>query len=84
MKQAIQQKPSVEEVYSALDKIMRLPSSVGFTGYAQSYANAALIMQMTDRALEVQLLYVLNNLQQWRGEEAREVKKLLRAYAGAK
>ena len=81
---SIKVKPSVEEVRLALGKIMKLPSSVGFTGYAQSYANAALQMQMTDRALEVQLLYVLNNLQQWRGEEAREVKKLLKAYAGVK
>lgn len=78
------QKPTVEEVRSALNKIMRITPETGFTGYAKTYANAALYMQMTDRALEVQLLYILNNLQQWRGEEAREVKKVLKSYVGVK
>lgn len=36
---------------------------------------------MVGRELKVQLLYVLNNLGSWRGEEARAVKEVLKAYA---
>lgn len=32
-------------------------------------------------AFRVQLLYALNNMKSWRGETAREVKKVLKAFA---
>lgn len=48
--------------------------------YAASYAAAG--RHMHDRsAIRVQALYILNNLQGWRGEEARLVKAQLREFA---
>ena len=76
-------KPSIEEVRQALDKVMKAPDT-GYTAYAQSYANAALQMEMIGEELRVQILYVLNNLQQWRGEEARATKQVLKSFAGIK
>jgi len=36
---------------------------------------------MIGEELRVQLLYVLSNVRIWRGEEAREIKKVLKSYA---
>ena len=36
---------------------------------------------MIGKELRVQILYVLSNVRIWRGEEARETKKVLKAYA---
>lgn len=48
--------------------------------YAKSYARAGLTL--SDRhAIHVQALYILNNMQHWRGEEARQVRTILREYA---
>mgnify|MGYP001565151008 CR=1 FL=1 len=76
-------KPTLDEVRQALRKVMEAPDT-GFTAYAQTYALAALQMHMVDEEMRVQLLYVLNNLQQWRGEEARQTKSILKAYAKVK
>ena len=35
--------------------------------------------QMVGEELRVQILYVLSNLESWRGEQAREVKKFLKS-----
>ena len=76
-------RPDVEQVYYILNKIMTIPNK-GYITYAKSYAHAAIYMQMRGRDLEIQVLYVLNNLAQWTGEEARESKKMLKAFAGVK
>lgn len=48
--------------------------------YAVAYAKAGL--NMTDREMiRVQCLYILNNLQGWRGEEAKQVKATLNQFA---
>ena len=36
---------------------------------------------MIGEEMKVQLLYVLSNLQGWKGERAREVKKVLKGYS---
>lgn len=41
--------------------------------YAKSYAQAGLDMD-DDNEVRVQCLYILNNLQHWRGNKARETK----------
>lgn len=74
-------KQSVEDVRQALNRVMEAPDT-GFTAYAQTYAMAGLQMNMTGEELRVQLLYVLSNLQQWRGEEARATKQVLKSFAG--
>ena len=55
--------------------ILRQDSGKGFTAYAQTYAQAGIGME--GETLRIQILYVLSNLQSWRGEQAREVKKEL-------
>ena len=50
--------------------------------YAQAYLKAIpdSIELAGSNGLEVQLLYVLNNMATWRGENAREAKKVMREY----
>jgi hypothetical protein len=51
--------------------------------YAKSYASAGLSL-FGQRAIEVQCLYILNNLGSWRGEEARATKEVFRAISKGK
>ena len=44
--------------------------------YAKSYAMVARCLE--GNMLRVQILYILSNLQYWRGERAREVKRVLK------
>ncbi len=44
---------------------------------AKVYARAALRDEMSGKELCVQIRYILCNLQYWRGDKAREVKKAL-------
>ena len=46
--------------------------------YAASYASAG--KGMTGYERHVQCLYILNNLSQWRGEEAKAVKEALKKF----
>jgi len=46
--------------------------------YAVNYCRVALAMD--GHELEVQCLYILNNLSSWRHAEAKEVRKILRAF----
>jgi hypothetical protein len=84
MKEREKEKVTEKQVREVFRKIMTLPDT-GYTTYAKSYADAGLAGKgMTLEELKVQCLYVLNNLQQWRGEEAREAKRLLKDYAGVR
>jgi len=51
--------------------------------YAQTYLNSIpqAIKEYGDRGFGVQLLYCLNNMQTWRGEIARETKKVFKKWA---
>ena len=50
--------------------------------YAVEYCRAGL--QMSGHELQVQTLYILNNITGWRAPEAKEVRLILRAYKGGK
>lgn len=68
-----------KELKDALDKVI-------YYQYARAYAKAAIrnphtATEMSGHELAVQLLYVLNNLQSWRGEEARATKLILKKWA---
>ena len=65
-----------EQTTDDLFKIILRQESKGMMSYAQEYAKAGIGMQ--GKMLKVQILYVLCNLNGWRGEEAREVKKALK------
>lgn len=68
------------EIKDALESV--IDNSTGScASYAVSYAQAAFDHEMEGEALRVQLLYVLCNLDHWRGEEARRVKTVLRTYS---
>lgn len=65
---------------SAVYDILRQMKPVVKNGYALAYINAALNNHMTGHTLKVQVLYILNNLSGWRGEDARRVKSELKAF----
>ena len=69
-----------------VDEAIKLAKELCPNPYALSYldATAKAIELEGVRALKVQLLYALNNMQGWRGQTAREVKKVLRTYANSK
>jgi hypothetical protein len=69
----------------ALDIILAQPSK-GYIAYAQTYASAAKQNpytgeEMTGNELRTQLLYVSSNLGDWHGEEAKEVKEVLKRFS---
>jgi hypothetical protein len=64
------------QVIQALQTILDNASQPALN-YAVNYARAAL--HMTGRELQVQLLYVLNNMSHWRGPIAKQVRETLRA-----
>ena len=73
-------------VKAALKAVMLETPSSGYSDYARTYAQAALNHpysggEMKNEELKVQLLYVLNNLQYWKGDRAKEVKAILRKAA---
>ncbi len=45
--------------------------------YAKAYAREALSMAVGGMKLETQLLYIQSNLQYWRGDRARQIKRAL-------
>ena len=52
--------------------------------YALSYLHHVddqIYHQYGNHGIAVQLLYCLNNMQSWKGEEAREIKKVLKMYS---
>ena len=51
-------------------------------GEALSYMRAAL--SMSGHMLHVQVLYIINNLDNWRGVESKRIKQELRAYLKAR
>jgi hypothetical protein len=68
---------SEQEVITAIKTIRMLCKDE----YAKAYATAALQHSMTGHELKVQCLYILNNLQYWRGDKARVVKQVLKEYS---
>jgi len=50
--------------------------------YAQTYARAAMkaSIEYGVEGLKTQVLYILGNVSNWRGETAREAKKVMKAY----
>lgn len=46
--------------------------------YAVNYAKAGISMVCSDE-IRVQALYILNNIQYWRGEDAKETREILKS-----
>ena len=67
-----------KQVKEVLKQILLVESDTGFLPYAKGYSRKAL--SMTGEALRIQVIYVLNNLQYWRGKEARAAKKILKSF----
>lgn len=66
----------MKEFHDACRTVLRSASD----GYAKAYANAGL--NMYDReAIRVQCLYILGNLGQWRGDEARATKAIFKKFS---
>jgi len=72
------QKPPVTEnqVRLGLQRVLHCSKN----GYALTYARTALELNMKGYELGVQLLYVLNNLHGWSGEEARNIKAMFKRF----
>ena len=79
---AVLKGPSVENVKSALQKIVNNRDERALN-YAVNYAIYGMTIQDAEE-LRVQCLYVLNNMSRWRGDVAKEVRQILKAYAKVK
>jgi len=67
----------LKEFKDACKTILNVKTKEGsMLNYAKAYAKAGLYIYSAD-VISVQILYILGNLQTWRGEEARDTKKLL-------
>lgn len=69
--------PTEAEIKQALQMIIDNREAKALN-YAVNYAIAGL--QMTGKALKVQVLYVLNNMTHWRGREAKQCRQILKAF----
>lgn len=68
----------LKEFRDACETILNIKTKkMTILDYAKSYAKAGLYMYSAD-VISIQILYILNNLQYWRGEEARNTKKVLK------
>ena len=73
-----------QKVKNVFRVIMEQDASKGYMAYAQTYAQGGLNLDVKGETLKVQVLYVLNNLQYWRGDEARRCKKVLKEFGGVR
>jgi len=66
-----------------VDEAIRIAKAEVKDPYARSYLSAIpdSIEKYGSDGFRTQLLYVLNNMKTWRGDRAREVKKVLLSYA---
>lgn len=71
------EKPTEKEVRAALKCIVDNRDAKALN-YAVNYANAG--MYMSGHELHVQVLYVLNNMTHWRGEDAKRVRQTLKTF----
>lgn len=69
-------KKVIEAEIHNLFNIVLLQTAKGYMRYAHTYAKAGL--ELKGKALKVQVLYVLSNLQGWRGDVARGTKAQLK------
>ena len=74
-------KEQVDRIFELMT-IVLTKSTGEFADYAKAYADAALTAYWADgdKGLEMQIPYVLSNLQGWRGDLARETKKELKTF----
>jgi triphosphoribosyl-dephospho-CoA synthetase len=66
-----------------VDEAIRIAKAEAKDPYARSYLEALpdSIEESGSEGFKTQLLYALNNMKTWRGDRAREVKKVLLSYA---
>ena len=77
--------PENQMYFFTLDQAIQVAKEECKDGYAQAYLRAIPeAIEYGDgeavKALKIQLLYVLNNMKYWRGQTAREVKRVLKQY----
>lgn len=65
-----------QKFYQACRTIVR-HDQVKCLNYCVSYADAGLSMWKTDE-IDTQVLYILSNMNTWRGDAAKETRKLLK------
>ncbi len=71
-----------ERVKNIFRTILTQKATPGFMEWAQAYAKDGI--EMEGEYFKTQVLYVLCNLQYWRGDEARRCKKVLKEFGGVK
>lgn len=70
---------STEEVRKAINIILSDKCSYNTSlNYAVNYCRVALSMEGEE--LQVQCLYILNNITRWRHQNAKEVRKILKGF----
>lgn len=69
----------MEKFYAACRMVLKSAKDP----YAKAYADAGLGLSGAEE-IQVQCLYILNNLASWRGDEARATKEIFRAISKGK
>ena len=74
-------KPSENEVIAAIKEILKDKKAYTKSlNYAVDYCESAIIYYHTGWELKVQVRYILNNIQYWRGKGNKEIRKLLKEF----
>lgn len=71
------ERPTDEQMRDALEIIMNNRDAKALN-YAVAYADIGIGLEGDD--LRIQCLYVLNNMSHWRGDNAKKVRTILKAY----
>ena len=71
----------VERIFQLMDVVIKHATGK-YADYAKTYANASIeaFFAYGNEGLEMQIPYVLSNLQHWRGELARNTKAELKTF----
>jgi hypothetical protein len=75
-------KPTTQDVYDAINIILSDTAKYETSlNYAILYCKAVIGYKMEGKLLEVQCLYILNNITGWRHPQAKEVRATLKSFA---
>ena len=73
-------KPNLEDVKNAIKVILQDTKAYQTSlNYAVNYCKYALEIT-EEKEMQVQVLYILSNITNWRNEKAKEVRAVLKAY----
>lgn len=73
--------PELNWAHCCQSVIMAAEGKTGNIAYAAAYASSGMHLRDTHQQA-VQSLYILNNIQHWRGGDSKEIRAQLKVFAG--